>query len=49
MAAQPLRADDSVAQSFAKKGAPEIPVQKFTHNGRVIYEWEQTIDEVKVS
>jgi hypothetical protein len=24
------------------------PRDKFTHNGKVIYEWEQTLDEVHV-
>ena len=46
---QPAKMDPSIAQSLAKKGAPEIPVQKFEYQGRVVYEWEQTLDEVKVT
>ncbi len=48
MSIQPSQLDPEVASSLSKKGAPVVPVQKFVHDGRVVYEWEQTIDEVKL-
>ena len=45
---EPVPVDPEVASSLTRKGAPEIPIQKFQFEGRTVYEWEQTLDEVKV-
>ena len=45
---EPEKIEPGMANALGKKGAPSIPLQKFVHEGRTVYEWEQTIDEVKV-
>eukprot|EP00750_Incisomonas_marina_P025030 INCI5298.2.p1 GENE.INCI5298.2~~INCI5298.2.p1 ORF type:complete len:174 (+),score=39.99 INCI5298.2:102-623(+) len=45
---EPEKIEPGMANALGKKGAPSIPLQKFVHEGRTVYEWEQTIDEVKI-